>query len=131
MWCSPYRSVLPMYMPGRLRTALRPSRTSMLAPAYSPITGCTAPLGLDSSCSGSRSSGSATRMCSVRSVDALARTQSAGRAGFEVGAFGVEDHGRDYQAAGDIRVAENAGNDAVRCLHAAGEDVPDARHATQ
>ena len=30
-WWSPRASVEPMYMPGRLRTAVRPSRTWMLA----------------------------------------------------------------------------------------------------
>ena len=34
-WCRPRSSVDPMYMPGRLRTAVRPSRTWMLAAVYS------------------------------------------------------------------------------------------------
>src|SRR4051794_23468240 len=34
MWCRPRSPVEPMYMPGRLRTASRPSRTVMELPEY-------------------------------------------------------------------------------------------------
>src|SRR5262245_2649471 len=33
-WCSPRSAVSPMYMPGRLRTASRPSRTLMFSAPY-------------------------------------------------------------------------------------------------
>src|SRR4051812_22152380 len=34
MWCRPRSPVEPMYIPGRLRTASRPSRTVMELPEY-------------------------------------------------------------------------------------------------
>src|SRR5579859_3364105 len=107
MWCRPYRSVLPMYMPGRLRTAVRPSRTSMSAPVYAAVVAKSSPLASDcSSSSGSsnRSCGNATYMlrCSARGFH-----RQPG-----LGTLGVEDHARGDQAAGDIRVAEDGQGDA-------------------
>src|SRR5262245_6022058 len=107
-WCRPRSAVSPMYMPGRLRTASRPSRTLMFSAPYSDWGGVSD--GLIAMWK--------NRKFILRRASACHRAGGVLRAPAEVRRGRSEAHRHEHVGvAGVLRATKQTGTDLVRQAH--------------